>query len=97
MAAIAALLGPVILAQAQVDEQQEMLRGGAPEKGVYNLFGFDGTGLGPTTVRYQSKYAPGTIVIDTAKRRLYLIQKKGFARRYGIGVGRVGFQWKGTQ
>ena len=40
-----------------------MLRGGATKKGVYNVFGFDGTGLGRTTVTYQSKYAPGTIVV----------------------------------
>ena len=93
---MAALLGPVTLAQAQVDERLEMLRGGAPEKGVYNLLGFDGTGLGPKTVPYQGKYAPGTIVIDTAKRGLYLVQEKGSAIRYGIGVGRAGFQWKGT-
>jgi len=97
VAAMAALVGPVSLAQAQFDnERQEMLRGGAPKKGVYNIFGFDGTGLGPTTVRYDSKYALGTIVINTAERRLYLIQEKGSARSYGIGVGRVGFQWKGT-
>ena len=97
VAAIAALLGFISPAQAQLDhERQEMLRGGAPNKGIYNIFGFDGTGLGPTTVRYDSKYAPGTIVIDTSERRLYLIQGKGSARRYGIGVGRVGFQWKGT-
>lgn len=97
VAAITALLGPASLAQAQSDnEREEMLRGGATRKGIYNIFGFDGTGLGRTTVRYQSKYAPGTIVIDTAERWLYLIQKKGLALRYGVGVGRVGFQWKGT-
>ena len=97
VAAIAALLGPVSLAQAESDnERQEMLRGGATKKGVYNIFGFDGTGLGRTTVRYDSRYAPGTIVINTTERRLYLIEGKGSALRYGIGVGRVGFQWKGT-
>src|SRR5262245_19108137 len=97
VAAIAALLATVGLAQAQTDkEQQEMLRGGASKKGVYNIFGFDGTGLGRTTVRYDSKYPPGTIVVDTAERRLYLIQGGGSALRYGIGVGRAGFQWKGT-
>ena len=96
-AAIAALLGPASLAQAQFDnEQQEMLRGGATKKGIYNIFGFDGTGLGGTAVRYDSKLAPGTIVINTAERRLYLIQGNGSALRYGIGVGRTGFQWKGT-
>lgn len=97
VAVIAALLGPVSLAQAQSDnERQEMLRGGATKKGSYNIFGFDGTDLGRTTVRYESKYAPGTIVVDTKERRLYLIQANGSALRYGIGVGRVGFQWKGT-
>ncbi len=97
VAAIAALLGPVGLAQAQSDnEQQEMLRGGATKKGIYNIFGLDGTGLGRTTVSYQSKYPPGTIVVDTGKRQLYLIEGSGSALRYGIGVGRAGFQWKGT-
>jgi lipoprotein-anchoring transpeptidase ErfK/SrfK len=97
VAAIAALLGPVSLAQAQSDsERQEMMRGGASKKGVYNILGLDGTGLGRTTVSYQSKYAPGTIIVDTAARQLYLIEKNGSALRYGIGVGRAGFQWKGT-
>lgn len=96
VAAIAALLGSVSLAHAQSDERLETLRGGASKKGVYNILGLDGTGLGRATVSYQSKYAPGTIVVDTAERRLYLIQPGGTALRYGIGVGRVGFQWKGT-
>jgi lipoprotein-anchoring transpeptidase ErfK/SrfK len=97
VAAIAALLGGVGLAQAQSDnERQDMLRGGATKKGIYNLLGFDGTGLGRTTVPYVSKYPRGTIVINTTERRLYLIQDSGSALRYGIGVGRIGFQWKGT-
>ena len=94
VAAIAALLGTVSVAQAQSDP--ELLRGGTSKKGAYNIFGFDGTDLGRTTVRYDSKYAPGTIVIKTAERRLYLVQGGGSALRYGIGVGRAGFQWKGT-
>jgi lipoprotein-anchoring transpeptidase ErfK/SrfK len=95
--AIVVLLGPIGLAQAQSDtERQETLRGGASKKGVYNMFGLDGTDLGRATVSYQSKYAPGTIVVDTAARKLYLIQPGGTALRYGIGVGRAGFQWKGT-
>ena len=39
--------------------------------------------------------APGTIVVDTADRYLYLIQGNNRAMRYGIGVGREGFQWQG--
>jgi len=97
VAAIAALLGAVSLAQAQFDnERQDMLRGGATKKGSYNILGFDGTDFSRTTVRYDSKYAPGTIVINTTERRLYLVQGGGSALRYGIGVGRIGFQWKGT-
>jgi lipoprotein-anchoring transpeptidase ErfK/SrfK len=97
VAAIAALIGPVSLAQAESEnERQEILRGGSTRKGIYNVFGLDGTGLGRTTVQYQSKYAAGTIVVDTAARRLYLIETNGSALRYGIGVGRAGFQWKGT-
>jgi len=41
-------------------------------------------------------YAPGTIVISTAERRLYLVQGGGQAISYGIGVGRDGFRWSGT-
>ncbi len=97
VAAIAALLGSFSLANAQSDnERMEMLRGGASKKGVYNIFGLDGTGLGRTSVSYPGKYAPGTIVVDTSARWLYLIEGNGSALRYGIGVGRAGFQWKGT-
>ncbi len=39
---------------------------------------------------------PGTIVIDTASRHLYLTERNGNALRYGIGVGREGFAWKGV-
>jgi len=39
---------------------------------------------------------PGTIVIDTGSRHLYLVQPGGGAIQYGIGVGRQGFEWKGV-
>ncbi len=44
-----------------------------------------------------SGYKPGTIVIDTGKRFLYLVQPGGTAKRYGVGVGKQGFGWKGSQ
>jgi len=47
-------------------------------------------------VSFNGSYAPGTIVISTAERRLYLVQGDGTALRYGIGVGRDGFRWSGT-
>ena len=46
-------------------------------------------------VLYRTTEAPGTIIISTAERHLYLIQGNGRALRYGIGVGRDGFQWQG--
>jgi lipoprotein-anchoring transpeptidase ErfK/SrfK len=46
-------------------------------------------------VYYRSNEAPGTIIISTGERHLYLVQPGGRAIRYGIGVGRDGFQWQG--
>jgi lipoprotein-anchoring transpeptidase ErfK/SrfK len=67
------------------------------------LFGgpryFGGGGAGPIpreTVYFPANYAPGTIVINTAERRLYLVERGGQALRYGIGVGRDGFRWSGV-
>jgi lipoprotein-anchoring transpeptidase ErfK/SrfK len=46
-------------------------------------------------VEYSGGYAPGTVVIDTEARFLYLVEGNGMARRYGVGVGRPGFEWAG--
>jgi lipoprotein-anchoring transpeptidase ErfK/SrfK len=48
-------------------------------------------------VDFRSNEAPGTIVIDTPNTYLYLVMGNGRAMRYGIGVGRDGFTWSGTQ
>ena len=48
-----------------------------------------------TMVAYRTTEPAGTIIIQTAERHLYLIQGNGRALRYGIGVGRDGFQWQG--
>ncbi|QRM42762.1 L,D-transpeptidase [Rhizobium sp. BG4] len=40
--------------------------------------------------------APGTIVVDTPSRFLYLVQPGGTAMRYGVGIGREGFAWSGN-
>ncbi|WP_112944576.1 MULTISPECIES: L,D-transpeptidase [unclassified Rhizobium] len=50
----------------------------------------------PQMVDYQTKEAPGTIVIDTNNRFLYLVMANGKARRYGVGVGKPGFEWAGV-
>jgi lipoprotein-anchoring transpeptidase ErfK/SrfK len=46
-------------------------------------------------VFFRSTEPPGTIVVQTADRFLYLVLGNGRALRYGIGVGRDGFQWSG--
>lgn len=48
-------------------------------------------------VAYQGKERPGTIVVDTPNKFLYLVQPGGSALRYGIGVGRPGFTWSGVK
>jgi lipoprotein-anchoring transpeptidase ErfK/SrfK len=48
-----------------------------------------------TVVFYRTNEAPGTIIVQTNERYLYVIQPGGRALRYGIGVGRDGFQWQG--
>ena len=60
---------------------------------------FRGGGSSPIprqTVSFSGQYAPGTILINTSERRLYLVLGNGQALRYGIGVGRDGFRWGGT-
>jgi len=48
-------------------------------------------------VDYRSEEKPGTIVIDTPRHFLFLVQDSGKAMRYGIGVGRPGFTWEGVK
>ena len=50
----------------------------------------------PALVDFDMSYAPGTIVVDTNSRFLYLVLENGRAQRYGVGVGRDGFGWTGT-
>ena len=50
-----------------------------------------------TEVDYQGSERPGTLVVDTPSRHLYLVQGNGRALRYGIGVGRPGFEWAGVK
>jgi lipoprotein-anchoring transpeptidase ErfK/SrfK len=47
-------------------------------------------------VEFPTREKPGTIIVDTASRHLYLVEGNGLALQYGIGVGREGFSWKGV-
>jgi lipoprotein-anchoring transpeptidase ErfK/SrfK len=48
-------------------------------------------------VNFDSRYAPGTIVVSTSQRRLYYVLGNRQAIRYGVGVGRPGFEWSGSR
>jgi lipoprotein-anchoring transpeptidase ErfK/SrfK len=50
-----------------------------------------------SVVTYNTREAPGTIVIDTGNTYLYYVLGQGRAIRYGVGVGREGFTWSGVQ
>ena len=84
-----------VLASAGLAPAQEMdsrdILGGGP-----NFFSSGASPIRRTTVMYPTNYSPGTIVVDTGERRLYLVLGNGQALRYGIGVGRDGFRWSGT-
>jgi lipoprotein-anchoring transpeptidase ErfK/SrfK len=84
------LLAATSQAQAQFFDSRDVMGGGP------NFFGGGASPIPRQTVMYSSNYAPGTIVINTAERRLYLVLGGGEALRYGIGVGRDGFRWGGV-
>jgi len=50
----------------------------------------------PDVVGFRGDYAPGTIVVRTNERRLYLVVDQDHAVRYPVGVGKAGKQWAGT-
>ena len=93
LAAIVAFLAGAGHAQAQgfFDDSRDIMGGGP------NFYSRGGASPIPrATVGFSGNYAPGTIVINTAERRLYLVQGGGTAIAYGIGVGRDGFRWSGV-
>jgi lipoprotein-anchoring transpeptidase ErfK/SrfK len=93
LAAMVAFLAGAAQAQAQgLFGDTRDIMGGGP-----NFYSRGGSSPIPReTVSFPANYAPGTIIINTAERRLYLVQGDGTALRYGIGVGRDGFRWSGV-
>ena len=56
-------------------------------------FGYSGKKI----VKFKRKLKPGTILIRTSERRLYYVLPGGKAIKYGVGVGRRGFTWRGRK
>jgi lipoprotein-anchoring transpeptidase ErfK/SrfK len=76
-------------------DPEERLSGGNPISKFFGMFGGSGTSF-RSTVSYSTDQKPGTIVISTKERKLYLVLGNGQAVQYGIGVGRIGFTWNGV-
>ncbi len=86
--------GALSQAQANVTDPDERLRGGTPAsvriRGIGEILG-----LQRQSVAFETKEKPGTIIVFTKDRKLYLVTGPGQAMRYGVGVGRDGFTWSG--
>jgi lipoprotein-anchoring transpeptidase ErfK/SrfK len=96
MLACAAVLPPALAAtpaSTQPYDPDGRFSGGAPA-GRY--FGSFGAPSARSTVSLPGDHRPGTIVISTGQRRLYLMLGNGQALQYAIGVGRIGFTWSGV-
>lgn len=84
------------LASAATAHAQFFNNGADPFSAVTNGYQSGVSPIPRQTVMFDSNYAPGTIVVNTSERRLYLVLQGGQALRYGIGVGRDGFRWSGV-
>ncbi len=91
----------------QEDVRRPSMAAPAPQDAIAGLPVEDQPETGPakalppqfrrTVIDYRSKEPAGTIIIDTPNTYLYLVLGNGKAMRYGIGVGREGFTWTGTE
>jgi lipoprotein-anchoring transpeptidase ErfK/SrfK len=105
----AALLASGSLATAQSLSRWSDIRAAALDAPAYDQPGFDQPAISGDEdaqlparlqrqiVRYDTREAPGTIIIDTPHTYLYYVLGNGRAVRYGIGVGREGFTWSGVK
>jgi len=91
------LLGAIVASAPASAQQYEMIdRDTGRSIGPIGRSGFIGSPIPRTTVSFDGrKYEPGSIIINTAERRLYFVLSESSALKYGIGVGRDGFRWAG--
>jgi lipoprotein-anchoring transpeptidase ErfK/SrfK len=91
---ISRIMAAVALAVTLAGGLVALTPGAAEAQGLFSrIFGSPNA---RSMVAFSGPYRPGTIVVNTAERRLYLVTAPGQAISYGIGVGRVGFTWSGT-
>ncbi|TDT99520.1 L,D-transpeptidase-like protein [Azorhizobium sp. AG788] len=94
-AVLAVSLGSAVAAPSQSPQPTDFFGFAALFSGAGNVAG---TSPFPRhLVAFDAKYQPGSIVVNTAQRRLYFVTAPGQAMEYGVGVGRDGFQWSGVK
>jgi len=92
--AAAAIVAPSLFASAQQIDMNVIDQPGlVPSEQDEQLTG----AFEKQLVFFRTTEPPGTVIIDTSQRFLYLVQPNNRAIRYGIGVGRQGFQWSGLE
>jgi lipoprotein-anchoring transpeptidase ErfK/SrfK len=97
----APLFGSPAAAQPPAESRQASLTANDPDDAASGYAEAQHAPVDPKydrqVVAYDGKEPPGTIVIDTPNKFLYLVEDGGKALRYGIGVGRPGFTWAGVK
>lgn len=84
-------------AAQQSTESKSLLQMLFPPSDNYNKYRrSDKSPIKRKVISFKENHPEGTIIIDTSDRRLYYTLGKGKAMAYGIGVGRDGFTWQGT-
>lgn len=100
-AAVSALLFTASAGRAETDyvydyqTKRLVNRSQVQGTGIHRAARSDRSPIRREVVRIEG-YAPDTIVVNTAERRLYYVMPGGRAVKYGVGVGREGFTWAGT-
>ena len=98
LAACVSTQAPSQQAVRRIDPTYVAMYGARPDE-PYPLPATDITEVDPRFLRrevaYYGREEPGTIVVDTTSRYLYLVREGGRAIRYGIGVGKEGLAWAG--
>ncbi len=98
---IKAMLAAAVLALScgQATAGDDMVGGSAIDFIKMNLK-FDGrpqaSAIPREVVSFDERHTPGTIIVNAKERRLYFVLPEGKAIRYGVGVGRPGFEWAGA-
>src|ERR1700730_9792013 len=98
-ATTAQVLGPAPPPQSSFPSDNMMV---APEQPALSDEGDGSSAVVPERLRraviaFDTREAPGTVIIDTGNTALYYVLVQGRAIRYGVGVGREGFTWSGVQ